>query len=127
MTWWNRWRTWARGLDREIRALYLALGDARTPWYAKALAAAVVAYALSPIDLIPDPIPIVGYLDDLLIVPLGILVVRRLIPPIVFADCRAPSSAPKSASGEPEVAGRSHHRRDLDVAACVARLSCHTI
>ena len=58
------------------------------PWYAKALAVAVVGYALSPIDLIPDFIPILGYLDDLVVVPLGVLAVRRLIPPAVWADCR---------------------------------------
>lgn len=93
MTWFNRWRAWARGCEREVYACYLAIWDARTPWYAKALAACVVAYALSPIDLIPDPIPIVGYLDDLIVVPLGILLLRRLIPPVVLAECRERSQA----------------------------------
>ena len=77
---------------RDIRlqsfALYLACRDPRTPWYAKALAAVVAAYALSPIDLIPDFIPILGYLDDLVIVPLGIALTIKLIPKDVLEDCR---------------------------------------
>ena len=77
---------------RDIRlqslALYLACRDPRTPWYAKALAAVVAAYALSPIDLIPDFIPILGYLDDLMIVPLGIALTIKLIPKDVLEDCR---------------------------------------
>ena len=83
-----RWKQWARLLKRETLVLYFAIRDARTPWYAKGAALCVVAYALSPIDLIPDPIPVLGYLDDLIIVPLGILLVRRLIPPVVLADSR---------------------------------------
>ena len=70
-------------------ALYLAARDPRTPWYARVAAAAVAAYALSPIDLIPDVVPILGYLDDLLIVPLGILLVIRLIPAAVLEEHRA--------------------------------------
>jgi uncharacterized membrane protein YkvA (DUF1232 family) len=62
------------------------------PWYAKALAACVVAYAFSPIDLIPDPIPILGYLDDLLLIPLGVMAVRALVPEAVLADCRERAS-----------------------------------
>jgi uncharacterized membrane protein YkvA (DUF1232 family) len=58
------------------------------PWYAKALAACVVGYAFSPIDLIPDPIPILGYLDDLVLIPLGVLAVRRMIPGHVMTECR---------------------------------------
>ncbi len=81
-----------KNLRKEITlqsyALYLACRDPRTPWYAKALAAAVAAYAFSPIDLIPDFIPVLGYLDDLLIVPLGIALAIRLIPSDVLADCR---------------------------------------
>ncbi len=73
----------------DVLAVYLAAQDPRTPWYARWLAVAVAAYALSPIDLIPDFIPVVGYLDDLLIVPLGILIVIRLIPPEVMAEHRA--------------------------------------
>jgi uncharacterized membrane protein YkvA (DUF1232 family) len=68
----ERWRTEARRLKREVYALYLACRDPRVPWYAKALAAGIVAYALSPIDLIPDFIPILGYLDDLILLPLGV-------------------------------------------------------
>ena len=79
----------ARILKRDTLTLYLAARDPRTPWYAKLVAAAVVAYALSPFDLIPDFIPVLGYLDDLIIVPLGIAVVLKLVPAEVLADCRA--------------------------------------
>ena len=89
MSFWERWRTAARRLEQEVYALYLACRDPRTPAYAKLLAASVVAYAFSPIDLIPDFIPVLGHLDDLVILPLGILIVRRLIPKGVMADCRA--------------------------------------
>jgi uncharacterized membrane protein YkvA (DUF1232 family) len=82
-------RAWARALKRDVLALYLAARDPRVPWYAKALALAVAAYALSPIDLIPDFIPVLGYLDDLILVPLGIALAVRLIPADVMADCRA--------------------------------------
>src|SRR5437763_12027806 len=82
-------KIWAERLKREVHAIYLAARDPRTPWYAKALAVAVAGYALSPIDLIPDFVPVLGYLDDLLIVPLGILAVVRLIPPEVMAESRA--------------------------------------
>jgi uncharacterized membrane protein YkvA (DUF1232 family) len=67
----------------------LACRDPRTPWLAKALAAGIVAYAFSPIDLIPDFIPVLGYLDELVLLPIGILLVRRLVPAVVMADCRA--------------------------------------
>ena len=73
----------------QVHALLLAYRDPRTPWYAKALAVLVAAYALSPIDLIPDFIPVLGQLDDLLLVPLGIALAVRLIPREVLADCRA--------------------------------------
>ncbi len=76
-------------LKRETYAIFLACKDPRVPWYAKLLAGGVVAYAFSPIDLIPDPIPVLGYLDDLIIVPLGIALVLKMIPPQVMADCRA--------------------------------------
>jgi len=79
----------ARSLKRDTVALYLACRDPRTPWYAKLLAAAVVAYALSPIDLIPDFIPVLGLLDDLVIVPLGLSLALRLVPAEVMADARA--------------------------------------
>lgn len=70
-------------------ALYLACKDPRVPWYAKALAAGVAGYAFSPIDLIPDFIPILGYLDDLVLIPLGVVAVRRMIPAQVWTECRA--------------------------------------
>jgi len=78
----------ANSLKREIHALYLATHDSRTPWYAKAVIAGVVAYALSPIDLIPDFIPVLGYLDDLLLLPLGIYFALKLIPLDVLTDAR---------------------------------------
>lgn len=84
----GRLERWARRLKVEIYALYLAYRDPRVPWYARAFAALVVGYAFSPIDLIPDAIPILGYLDDLLIVPLGIALTIRMIPPPVLAECR---------------------------------------
>jgi uncharacterized membrane protein YkvA (DUF1232 family) len=78
----------ATQLKRELVALYLASRDPRTPWYAKTMIAAVVAYALSPIDLIPDFIPIFGYLDDLVLLPIGIWLAIRMIPPEILQDCR---------------------------------------
>lgn len=84
----ERWRRQASVLKREIYALYLACRDPRVPWYAKALAAGLVAYVLSPIDLIPDFIPLLGYLDELVLVPLGVLLVRSLVPSGVMEDCR---------------------------------------
>jgi uncharacterized membrane protein YkvA (DUF1232 family) len=84
----ERVRQWARTLKRDVLALYLAARDPRVPWYAKAVAACVAVYALSPIDLIPDFIPILGYLDDLLIVPLGIWLAIRLIPPSLLEEHR---------------------------------------
>jgi uncharacterized membrane protein YkvA (DUF1232 family) len=84
---------WARNLRRDVMALYLAAGDRRVPWYAKAVAACVVAYACSPIDLIPDFIPVLGYLDDLILVPLGIALAIRLIPPAVLEEHRATAAA----------------------------------
>ena len=89
MTILRRWRAAARGLKRSAHALYLAARHPGTPWYARALAALVAAYALSPIDLIPDPIPILGYLDDLILLPAGIWLTLRLIPPAVWAECLA--------------------------------------
>jgi uncharacterized membrane protein YkvA (DUF1232 family) len=82
-------RKWARQIERDVHALYLAARDPRVPWHAKAAAIAVAAYALSPIDLIPDFIPVLGYLDDLLIVPLGIVLAVRLVPPGLMAEFRA--------------------------------------
>jgi uncharacterized membrane protein YkvA (DUF1232 family) len=83
------WKERAEALESETYALYLAYRDSRTPWYARLWAALVLGYALSPIDLIPDFIPVIGYLDDLVIVPLGILVALKLIPPPVMAESRA--------------------------------------
>lgn len=84
----DRWKLQARRLKVEAYALYLAYKDPRVPWYARLFAACLVGYAFSPIDLIPDPIPILGYLDDLVLVPLGILLARRMIPDAVLAECR---------------------------------------
>lgn len=78
----------ARQLKAEIFALYWALRDPRTPWYAKALGTLVVAYAFSPLDLIPDFVPVLGYVDDLLLLPLGLWLTLRLIPPAVIAESR---------------------------------------
>jgi uncharacterized membrane protein YkvA (DUF1232 family) len=86
-------KLWARRLIRDVHAVYLAAYDPRVPWYAKILAAAVAGYALSPIDLIPDFIPVLGYADDLIIVPLGIWLVVSLIPSEVMAECRAKADA----------------------------------
>jgi uncharacterized membrane protein YkvA (DUF1232 family) len=87
------WRDWARLIKRDAHAVYLAARDPRVPWYVKALALAVAAYAASPIDLIPDFIPVLGYLDDLIIVPLGIALVVRLIPPGIMEEHRALAAA----------------------------------
>ncbi|WP_338723241.1 YkvA family protein [Devosia sp. XK-2] len=82
-------KVWARNVKRDVLAIWLAARDPRTPWAARVLAIGVAAYALSPIDLIPDFIPVLGYLDDLLIVPLGILAVIRLVPASLIAEFRA--------------------------------------
>lgn len=79
----------ARHLKAETFALYLAARDPRTPWYAKLLVAGIVAYAFSPIDLIPDFVPVLGYLDDLILIPMGIALAMRLVPRSVLAECRA--------------------------------------
>ena len=88
----SKLKAWARTIKRDAHAVYLAARDPRVPWYAKALAFCVAGYALSPLDLIPDCIPILGYLDDVVIVPLGILAVVKLIPPNVMAEHRAAAS-----------------------------------
>jgi uncharacterized membrane protein YkvA (DUF1232 family) len=82
-------KRWARVIKRNVVALWLAARDPRVPWFAKAVAAGVAAYALSPIDLIPDFIPVVGYLDDLIIVPLGVLLAIKLIPAFLMEELRA--------------------------------------
>jgi uncharacterized membrane protein YkvA (DUF1232 family) len=86
------WKRRARRLKGEIFALYLAYRDPRVPWHAKAFAALVVGYALSPVDLIPDAIPVLGYLDDLLLVPLGIGLALKMIPAEVMGECRERAS-----------------------------------
>lgn len=85
------WTKRAHLLKRETFTLYLVCRHPRVPWYAKFLALVVVGYALSPIDLIPDFIPVLGYLDDLILVPLGIMLVIRLVPAEVIAECRVRS------------------------------------
>lgn len=85
----KRLQTWAGRLKIEISALGLAARDSRTPLLAKLVAVCVVGYALSPIDLVPDPIPVLGYLDDLLLLPLGIALAIRLVPEPVMRECRA--------------------------------------
>ena len=82
------WKQQARRLKVELHALYLAYRDPRVPWHARVFAACVVGYAFSPIDLIPDPIPVLGYVDDLVLVPLGIALARRMIPAAVLAEHR---------------------------------------
>jgi uncharacterized membrane protein YkvA (DUF1232 family) len=87
------WKQRVRQLKKEQLAIYIACKDPRVPWYARVFAGFVVAYALSPIDLIPDVIPILGYLDDLILVPLGIILVLKMIPPAVLAECREKAEA----------------------------------
>jgi uncharacterized membrane protein YkvA (DUF1232 family) len=82
-------RAWAQALKRETLALYYAARDPRTPWFAKLVVGLIVAYLISPVDLIPDFIPVIGYLDDLLLAPLGIWLALRLVPPEVLAEARA--------------------------------------
>jgi uncharacterized membrane protein YkvA (DUF1232 family) len=89
----GRLARWAHALKRESLALYYAARDARTPWYAKVLAGAIVAYALSPIDLIPDFVPVLGYLDELLLLPAAIWLALRLVPEPVLADARRRAEA----------------------------------
>jgi uncharacterized membrane protein YkvA (DUF1232 family) len=79
----------ASRLKCELHALWLAYGDPRTPWPVRLVILCIIAYALSPIDLIPDPIPIIGHLDDLILLPIGIALTIRMIPDSVMADCRA--------------------------------------
>ncbi|TPJ74733.1 YkvA family protein [Mesorhizobium sp. B2-6-2] len=81
-------KQWARGIKRDVVALWIAARDPHVPWYAKATAGAVAAYALSPVDLIPDFIPIIGYLDDLVIVPVGIMLAVKLVPADLMQEFR---------------------------------------
>jgi uncharacterized membrane protein YkvA (DUF1232 family) len=96
----DAWKQRARKLRIETYAIYLAYRDPRVPWYARLFAACVVGYAFSPIDLIPDPIPVLGYLDDLVLVPLGVALALKMIPANVMADCRAKAEAAMS-EGKP--------------------------
>lgn len=84
----ENWKRWARQLKMEVYALYLAYRDPRVPKFAKVFTACVAAYAFSPIDLIPDFIPILGYLDDLIIIPLGVKIALAMIPEIAMAESR---------------------------------------
>ena len=88
-----RLKGWARAIKRDVHALWLAARDPRAPWYARALALGLAAYALSPVDLIPDFVPVPGYLDDAILLPLGILVAVRLVPLAVMAEHRATAAA----------------------------------
>ena len=96
----QQWQERARALKRDTLALYLAARHPGTPWYAKILVVCVAAYALSPIDLIPDFIPVLGYLDDMVLLPLGIALALRLVPPAVIDECRA-RAAEAFAAGRP--------------------------
>ena len=86
---WRRLKDWARAVRRDVHALWLAARDPRTPWYARAFALAIAAYALSPIDLIPDFVPVLGYLDEVILLPPAILLAVRLVPPELMAEHRA--------------------------------------
>jgi len=88
-----RWKRQAKLLRVKIFTIYLAYKDPRVPWYAKAFAACIVAYAFSPIDLIPDFIPILGYLDDIVLIPLGIALVLKMIPKAVIKECEEKAQA----------------------------------
>ena len=104
-----KWHERARALKADVVALALALRDPRVPWYARAVGACVIAYALSPIDLIPDFIPVVGLFDDLVLVPLGLVLMVRLIPADILAEHRAAAAAiavrPVSRAGAAAVIG----------------------
>ena len=105
----ERWKRYAAQIKRETYAVYLAYRDPRVPWYARIFAACVVGYAFSPIDLIPDPIPVLGYLDDLILVPLGIALALKMIPPNVMAECREKARQ----------AGRESHPKNRVVAGII--------
>jgi len=96
----ERWKQRARTLKTEVHGLYLAYRDPRVPWYARVWLACVLAYAFSPIDLIPDPIPILGYLDDLVLIPLGVALALRMIPRGIMEEARVRAKAAAS-EGKP--------------------------
>ena len=87
-TWQQKIKNWARKLKNDIITIYFAVKHPQTPLYAKLFAAIIVGYALSPVDLIPDFIPVLGYVDELILLPLGIALALRLIPQAVLAVCR---------------------------------------
>lgn len=93
MDWQKRLKQRAKALRNDTYALILAYRDARVPWYAKAWAGVVVTYALSPIDLVPDFIPVLGYVDDLILIPLGVSLALKMIPPDVMTECRQKAKA----------------------------------
>jgi uncharacterized membrane protein YkvA (DUF1232 family) len=99
----DAWKTRTRQLKAEVYALYLAYRDPRVPWYARFLVAAIIAYALSPVDLIPDFIPVLGYLDDLILLPLAVTLALKLIPVAVMAECRQQAQL---TIGQDQVAGQ---------------------
>jgi uncharacterized membrane protein YkvA (DUF1232 family) len=99
MSWRETLRSTTDRLRREVHAVALACRDPRTPWYAKVTAAIVVAFAVSPIDLVPDFIPVIGYLDDAILIPLGIALVVRMVPREVMADCRARAATAPAGRG----------------------------
>lgn len=106
--WIERGQRWARAIERDVVALWIAARDRRTPILAKLVAGAVAAYALSPIDLIPDFVPVLGYLDDLVIVPLGILLAVRLVPAALMQEFRERAAArerPVSRAGQIAIIG----------------------
>ena len=111
-------RDWARAIRRDVHALYLASRDPRVPWPAKAVAVCVAAYALSPIDLIPDFVPVLGYLDDLLILPLGIVLAVKLIPEPLMAEHRAAAAA---AASRPTSTAGAAAIVSIWIAACLDR------
>lgn len=103
--WMAHWKARVRVLKTEIKALLLASRDPRVPWQAKVVVALVVAYAASPIDLIPDFIPVLGYLDDLIILPLGILLALKMIPEDVMKRCRCAAQAVQTDASEDGIGG----------------------
>ena len=109
MTWLTTLHQRARQLKAETWALYLAARDPRTPWYAKLLVAGIVAYACSPIDLIPDFVPVLGYLDDLVLLPLGIAWALQLIPPAVLVECRVRAQDNHAGWETCQLGGRRNH------------------
>ena len=115
----ENWKAKAKALKHEVYALFLAYKDPRVPWYAKAFSALVVGYAFSPIDLIPDMIPVLGYLDDLVLVPLGVALAIKMIPAEVMEECprEIHGSHAIRQAGQPHRG--SHHHPDLGAGVCM--------